>query len=200
MAPRGVWMFLRPGFWITGAESPALTVCYVMIHVQVWMLIYPDLEAPAASFLLESEYARILWGKPWVGGRERGNILFFGEGLEGDSGEPLAEWVCVPFRKFHEPNKLRGHRNQKFPVPVSKSCSSLYLWYPCFGKKMNQTAQPIITVGCEERIIKEVKALGFHKVVGPRLSERMEMQLLMLLSSPTLPGLWGTGEKKKNYC
>lgn len=62
---------------------------------------------------------------------------------------------------------------------------------------MNQTAQPIITVGCEERIIKEVKALGFHKVVGPRLSERMEMQLLMLLSSPTLPGLWGTGEKKK---
>ena len=69
--------------------------------------------------------------------------------------------VCVPSRRLHEPNKPWGQRGRKSPVQMNKSCSSLYLRYPYFwNKKINQTAQPIVRVGCEERIIKEVKALG----------------------------------------
>lgn len=69
--------------------------------------------------------------------------------------------VYVPSRRFHEPNKPAGQRGQKSPVQMNKSSSSLYLWYLYFwSKKINQTAQPIIRVGCEKLIVKAVKALG----------------------------------------
>ena len=56
----------NPGIWITGAESPELTECYLIIHIYLWTLIYLGLEATA--LILESEDSRII-------------LLFLGEHL-----------------------------------------------------------------------------------------------------------------------
>lgn len=69
-----------PGIWITGAESPELTECYLMTHIYLWTLIYLGLEVLAIVLILESVDSRIVWGKP-----SQMNLLFLGEHLSRES-------------------------------------------------------------------------------------------------------------------
>lgn len=89
---------------------------------------------------------------------------------------------------------------------MNKSFSSLYLRDPYFwNKKINQTAQPIIRAGCEERVIKEVETLVvFTKwdVIAThsfwhRLPERLEMVQSYALPYPS-PRLVGYYQKHTN--
>lgn len=181
-----------PGFWITGAESPAPTECYLMIHTELWTLIYPGLEALTISLVLESEYARILWGKP------PRRCLLQKESLTwvpAASAANRREWfVVLPESSMNQTNH-RAKQAENLQFKWTRTFSSLYLWYPYFwNEKINQTAQPIIRVGWEEWIIKEVKALevlqsgmSLPNSFWHWLPERLETRPSYVLPHPCSP-------------
>lgn len=92
-------------------------------------------------------------------------VLASGEGLYLEflaaSADNSREWfVSLPESSMNQINH-RAKQAEKSLVQMNKSFSSPSRWYPYFwSKKINQTAQPTIKVGCEEWIIKEVKTFG----------------------------------------
>lgn len=129
-----------------------------------------------------------------------------GPGLKGGSLTWVSGSLCSQEQSGLCPmnyNQPRGQTGWK----MNKSVRSLYLWDPYFwSKKINQTAQPIISAGCEEWVIQEVKTLVvFTKwnVIAKhsfwhRLPEKLEMVQSYVL--PYLsPRLMGYHKKNTAY-